>query len=519
MKRVAAFIILLAAVTPASTAQQETATLVEPADLARREDLVGKLIVVDDHIRFFQNHPRVGYDELYLRRTSVPFRLPPPLRPETPPRNQVAIVQGRLTREGSRLYVDATAIDLQPSDLERFEKAVASFPARDFQARREWSRWAAKRAKAFGDDDLAARARVVEADALRIEAEMRRLGVDAPQEWLSLAQQGRKRGVAEPEPSALAHRAFRAMLAGAATPAVLGTLKDEVERFFPLASGDAAAGGVDLGSWGAKYDEDPASAYRSAPAELRKPLDRRLWGDVVQKLLETRAAEDVQAALKMVDETTSLLPERPDLATKMIAQAQARARQDLASLRIADLKAVGELLKRRAGDRGADLNLYRDWLKARRDRLSDTDAEGPVTLAGQYESLLNDSETARQLLERAWKIAPGSAPVADAFRLRGYRRVGEDWVKDEPIAAAPVPAGGRPSSPEQGLKNMTPAEVEAVMGVEPTSKTVVATRGRIMLQWIFAETRHKRYVNFVYVPGSREPRVASDFLLPRQDLR
>ena len=46
--------------------------------------------------------------------------------------------------------------------------------------------------------------------------------------------------------------------------------------------------------------------------------------------------------------------------------------------------------------------MYRDWLKLRRDRLSDTDAEGHQSLATLYEELLQDRSTAIELLQKAY---------------------------------------------------------------------------------------------------------------------
>ncbi|WP_337177789.1 hypothetical protein [Paludisphaera sp.] len=493
---------------------QETPIAVEPADLMKRDDLVGKLVSVDDRIRFFQNHPRVGYDELYLRRTPVPVRLPESLRPSTPPRNPAAIVRGRLTRDGTRLYLDAEAVELQPADLERLDKAVAALPARDFERRREWSRWAAARAKDFGDTPLAARAKAVEAEALRIEADDRRGTVDAPREWLTLARQGRKQGVAEPAPSALAHRAFRAMLASAARPADLEALRADVEELFPSAATDAAGAGSIAGALAERYEQDPAAAYRAASPEERKGLDRRLWADVVQRLLEARVAGDVRSALQAVDDATRLVPERPALAAKLVEQARRIARERMDGLRMADVKTIGELLRERANDPAAELAFYRDWLQHRRDRLGDADAEGPIALAADYEALLNDAESARQLLERARKIAPDSELVVEAFKLRGYRREGDEWVKDAPAVAAGTDAPP-PSDEGQGLRGKTPAEVRAALGVGPDGRSVVATRGRTVLQWTFDGPRQRRYVNFLHLPGSASPRVTSDFFLPR----
>ena len=51
------------------------------------------------------------------------------------------------------------------------------------------------------------RAQDLEAEVLRLEGELKRGAVDAPQEWLAMAQDARRRKVPEPGPSAMAHRA------------------------------------------------------------------------------------------------------------------------------------------------------------------------------------------------------------------------------------------------------------------------------------------------------------------------
>ena len=82
-----------------------------------------------------------------------------------------------------------------------------------------------------------------------------------------------------------------------------------------------------------------------------------------------------------------------------------------------------------------------DWLKIQRDRLSATDAEGPVELANLYEELLQDHVTSVELLRKAWRIDPSSKEIAEAFRSRGFRKVKDDWVESAP--ATPVTSGRR----------------------------------------------------------------------------
>lgn len=496
---------------------QETAVAVEPADLVRRDDLVGKLVSVDDRIRFFQNHPRNGYDELYLKRTPIPFRLPPELRPKSPPRAPGVVVQGRLTKQGDQLAFDVTGLSLQASELERLDKAVGALPAKDFESRRAWARWAEKRADDFKDPSLKKRAQAVEAEALRIEAAAKRSTVDAPDEWLKLAEQARKRKVPEPDPSALAHKAFRAKLDEATSPEQLKALQAAVERFFPGTAQDHESGRVPLGRWAEEYHKYPA-VYRTVPAEIRKPLDRRLWADVTARMLQRQAARDVRANLEVLNDAETLIPERPELIAELVDQAQTQARRDLPGLRYTEVQTIGRLLRDRVHDPDAALEFQRDWLKSQRDRLSTTDAEGRLALASRYDALLSDAETARQLLEEAWKIAPGSEEISQALKLRGYRRVGDDWVRDTPLAA-PARDAAADSSPlpglDHGLQGKTPDEVRNSLATEPTHRSFIGTKGRLIEQWIFVDTRQTRYVNFLYSPGDLKPRVISDYFLSR----
>lgn len=169
------------------------------------------------------------------------------------------------------------------------------------------------------------------------------------------------------------------------------------------------------------------------------------------------------------------------------------------------------------------MDLYREWLKNKRDKLSETDADGPVALASLYEELLQDKTAARELLERAWKIDPGSKEVAEAFRTRVYRLVKNQWVEAGPTAT-PAPSSvagdGAPKSPlfpsAQGLRGQTHDEVLQQIGSKPDRKALSGTKGQLIEQWIFLvpTRRQVHFVNFLRTPGELQPRVVSDYFLP-----
>lgn len=113
---------------------------VEPADLARRPELVGRDLVVDDRVRFFLESKRgQGYDELVLKRTEVPFRLPPRLKFARSPSEPNARVMGTLKLDEGRLVFEVLAIEMLPADLTRLDREIVRLRPDDFAAKRAWA--------------------------------------------------------------------------------------------------------------------------------------------------------------------------------------------------------------------------------------------------------------------------------------------------------------------------------------------------------------------------------------------
>jgi hypothetical protein len=495
---------------------------VEPAELARRQDLVGREIVVDDRVSYYVTRAGSEDDELQLKRTAVTFLVPRRLRPAAHSRIVAAVVRGILERQGSRLICRVTGLDLKPADLDRLNAGAGQLGPRDYQTRRAWARWAEHRAAEFGDDALMRRARALEAEALRIEGDDRRVSVDAPAEWLAKAIDARRRKVPEPEPSAWAHRAFRARLAAANDPAGLRTLAQQVESFFPEARDDRGSAEVRVGRVDGPYAEDPAAAYRDAPPRIRKALDRRLWADVQERLLESEPTADLSAAIARSEQAAARLPERPELAARLLEKAAAAARSDPGALRLADVKALADVYRSRLRRPDDAQQVLRDWLQLKQSKLSGGDAEGRLAMAGLYEELVQDRVTAVELLRKAWQIDPNSREIAEAFRVRGYRRDKDQWVEaDAGDRAAPSgaqPDATRPARAESSsLLGLTPEELERKLITKPSYKNYVASQGQLIEQRVYLDTRSVRYVNLLHNPRESRPRVIADYSLPRRE--
>jgi len=521
MSKCAAALVIIGTCTLATAAigsYQEESVLVEPAELARNADLIGKRVALDDRVRIYVPRAGTEADELQLYRTNVTFLVPRNLRPESYRRLISVLVTGVLRRDEGRLVCDVKEITPVPRDMERLERGLKGLSGRDHETRKAWAAWAERRARDFNDEALLKKAKTVESEALRIEADSKRLGVDAPREWLAMAWKARGRRIPEPEPSALAHRALSAKLTAATTADQLKDVLKEIEAFFPDASADRDAGRVNLARWEAPYAKEPAAAYRMASPEARKALDRRIWADATERLLDLQVSDNVQSAVRSAEQATTLLPERPTLANRLIDKAVHRARQDLGRLRSAEVKELAAVLRERLAQPAEALAVLRDWLKIQRDRLSDTDAEGPLALAHLYEELLQDRVTAIELLRKAWRIDPTSKEIAEAFRTRGYRKVQNDWIEAAPKSAvntadgsaSPPPTSGR----SQGLRGLTADEVHQRLGVKPDRVSFIGTKGQLVEQWIYLDSGRVRFVNLLRTPGDFQPRVIADYTLP-----
>jgi hypothetical protein len=496
---------------------QQQHVAVDPAELARRGDLIGNEVAIDDHVAYYVPRNGTDPDELQLKRTRITFLVPRKLRPMAEKRLISVIVRGVLKREGGRLVCDVTGLKSVASDLDRLNEGIASLGAKDVETRRAWAAWAQRRAKDFKDEALSKRASALEAEAMRIQADMKVRTVDAPEEWLAMAREARRRQVSEPEPSALAHRALRAKLAAANDAALVQKLIQDIEAFFPKAATDVDAGRVNLARWEGPYADDPLGTYRTASAQARRGLDRRLWADAIERLFERQTSGDVTAVLALAQRAETVVPEKKGLADRLIAQAVTQARQDLGSLRQAEVKALAGVLREKLQQPSEALGVLRDWLDIQQRRLSDTDAEGRLLVANLYEELLQDRVTAVELLRKAWRIDPNSKVIAEAFRSRGFRKIQNEWVEggqgESEKEAHPAP--GKSS----GLRGLTAEEVRLRLGAKPDRVNYMGSKGQLIEQWIYLDTQQVRYVNLLRTPGESKPRVVADYSLPRASLK
>ncbi|WZO96904.1 hypothetical protein EP7_003911 [Isosphaeraceae bacterium EP7] len=488
---------------------------VDAGELTKREDLVGKEVIVDDRLVYFQEHKGRGYDEITLKRTPALIRLPRRLRPAQQPNVKTIRLNGTLGHEGGRWTIDVLSWEGLPSEIERIDKAVGALPPGDFEGRVRWGQWAERRGLAYHDDALVGRGRELAIEALRIEAEQP--ASDKPARWLALARSAKERGIEEPEPSSLAHRAFRDLLERAKSAEAVAPLPDRIAEFLPSSREPRPDA---LTAWDALYRRDPEKAYRSASLEARRLLDRRLMADALQRGFELSLKENPSEGLKLADRADEKLPDRPDVAAGLRLKGIDSISNELGTLRQEEVQSLANRLRVDLKDPDRARKLLKDWLDERRShRLGSSDSEGRTLLASLYESMLGDRKTASDLLHEAASIDPESKTVADAFRRLGYLKVDGRWTTTRGADGRSEKLPSTPGSPADGpgdliARGMTRSQVMTKLGGKPDRVVRNATQGQVLEQWIYRGERRSQIVNFVQRPGVPQPTVLEYYSVP-----
>jgi tetratricopeptide (TPR) repeat protein len=490
--------------------------VVEPSALARDPKLIGREVVVDDRVRYFQPGPKgprgqSTLDELLLKRTDVVFKLPPGLRPEHPPREPAVRVTGVMRSDPRGLYCDVTRLEMKPNDLDRLEMEVKRLDPGDSMGRSGWATWAEHRAKDFGDDKLAARARAIETEALLID-------VDRPKaDDLALARRARNHGI-DDLANALAHRALRVRLDAARTNDELARLAAEVVSLLPKSAVPAPLAGYE-----ALLDRmkiNPIVVYRNASESDRSVLDRALLAEVIQRRLERQVAQAPAEAMALANDANEKLPDRPEFARRLLNQALEATEKKATTMRLSEVEALAKTF-RDSGQPERSRALIKTWLDDQRSRLNPSDSEGHVLLANQYINLLNERTVAAELLRDALRADPDLKSATDAYRRFGFRKstaTGE-WFDPEAarseVAAPKVEAAATPGRGKgDSLRGLSVEQARRQLGSKPDRITRESTQDATIEHWIYQGPPKTRIVVIRRPLGTSRPEVVGDYTIP-----
>ena len=411
-------------------------------------------------------------------------------------------VTGRLASGPGGTFLEANVVRVVPRDDAVFTDRKATLDKSDPAAWDELAAWAEARAAFYDDPPLAARA----ADARRRAFELR---WDAAGEVDALPPDAPP-GVPPGVRARLAlldsqGEGFDAGLRQTRTHELLRAWWDAVrdDREAPLAplagallerlpgADRPAVGGPAYPEARTAYERSPVDAYRAAPAEVRRALNRAFFVAVERERIERGAAPDGRDGFAVAARLTDRLPELADLAAGYRARELAWRRARVETATRAEAIELATLFAA-AGDGDAAAEVRRRWLAAREKSLRADGVNGLIRAAEESRAVLPDpaagTAEAARLLREAYATAPpgtdAEANVAARLTALGLTRVGERWLSPEEADAAVDPAE-RAVRAGRVVTGMSGAQVRRALG-EPPLKTTAATAAGVAEVWVYA---------------------------------
>jgi hypothetical protein len=396
-------------------------------------------------------------------------------------------VEGRLSESGGKLLLVVKMWSkITATDEDRYRDSARRIRDDDHQAWYELGRRTQRLAEFYGEDSLKALAS--EARIRGFHAEEVVLRPTQPAELLALADRVAEVGLDAEEARRMRHKALRwkldSLIRGeSAKPAQWSGLADSVAELLPGARTPLTVADSKIVQ---QYRNKPVDVYDATP-KARDACDRELWTDAMVRQMTAKAAEPEADLAGLASQANKFLPDRPEIGRQFLQQwAEREAARVTTPLPAAQVRKLAETFRVDLGDPKRGYEVLRQWLDARRKKLSARDADGRVRLAKDYRAELKDDETAVALLLEAVQIEADLPEAATELGRLGFAKSPTGWVRsNDPSAAAPANAGSR--LPE---KNMTFEQVRNIMGdPRPADRARYAFRrnGKLTVteQWIY----------------------------------
>ncbi|WP_171189889.1 hypothetical protein, partial [Alienimonas chondri] len=372
--------------------------------------------------------------------------------------NDTAVVEvtGRLASGTRGRYLQATSVQVLPSDAATFVDRKLALDRTDPAALEGLAEWAEKRAAFYEDSGLARRAREERRAAfdLRWDAagEATKRPENAPEGvpsgiWaqfvlLDATPDGATSGLDAQDRRALIHGLlqgwWRAMRDD--DEANLAALSGQIRRRLPGAATPPSEEPKSADLFAA-YDRAPQETYAGADEARRSRLDRRFFALVERTRIERTAAPDGRNGLAVAKELSVRLPELTDLAEEYRDRELAWRIARVANSTRADAIELAEQLKAR-GEPERAAEVLQTWLAARERSLRAEGIGGLIRAAEEYRLVAEDDDAAIRLLTEAYAAAnPGSpeeTAVGGKLRELGLTLAGGRWRTAAEAAAMPV---------------------------------------------------------------------------------
>jgi hypothetical protein len=260
----------------------------------------------------------------------------------------------------------------------------------------------------------------------------------------------------------------------------------------------------DQAKLGAEYLRNPLKMYEAAEDASRKRLHRALYAEIMRTAILLRAQPDGSNGTQIAAEFDALGPEfrgigesyREKELELRISRVQNATRQEV--IQLAD-----ELRQKKRAEKAREI--LEAWLKLREARLRKDGPTGLVQAADDYESLIDDRNTASRLLVEAYEIDSSSEEISRRLKHLGYQLKDRRWLSQTEAQA--VPSDPIQAALREGrvVAGMTSEQVRKALGA-PDAVTRIASSNEVNELWAYNNAGKTRLVVHIQRRGNGEAR-------------
>jgi hypothetical protein len=458
-------------------------------ELESNSKLVGKEIVVEG--RFQQRGVGTDLNQIRLKNSKVSFHLAPEADRRFPSGMRFIRVVGTMTKSGDTLSMRVKSWSrINATDEDRYQDIAGGIGPTDSRVWYDLAERTTKLAEFYDEADLRTLARDARVSGFRAEESSVR--TTQPDALLALADRAVDLGLDAEESGRMRHKALRwefdRLHGGNPTASDWSKLADRIAELLPGAKTPLKPADSDAV---AKYRANPLESYEQTP-RIRPMADREFWIDATTRALRVASELSNANLSQLAADAKRLLPDRQEVGRELLRKwAESEAARISTLPPASQVFRLADVFKTELGDEQRAQDVIRQWLEARRKRLSAKDADGRVRLAKEYRARLRDDETARTLLLEAVRIEADLPEAAEALKSLGYIKGPNGWVPSRDASATGKQVVANRPSDRLLRIDMAPAQVKEILG-EPKAEDKIrftdrAKDGRriVIEQWLY----------------------------------
>lgn len=392
-----------------------------------------------------------------------------------------------------------------PSDHERLRLRKIGLLDASADAWYALGNWAMKRAGFYNDPDLQSDAREIDAEGLR--RERRALPDDALDAKIALAPKFAQFGLPDAQRVDFLHESFARRWDSMKKENVADLDQFAAKLKANLRGCQTPPAGRD-DQLRNRYRANPIAVYASSSSNVRARLNRILYADVLLAALKAAARRDLLDDLQLADRIDQQVPEFHAEAENLRSHALDDKLAHVAALTRQEALALADVFTSR-GQQAKAAQAKKDWVQARTSQLQKEGRPSDLAQAArEYQTLLDDNETAARLYIEAYEKAPAKADkeIVDQLNHLGWTLVNGKWITQAQAAALSLdPATQKAQT--GGFVGMSRDQIRKALG-NPDSVTRVVSAGRVNEVWIYTDNANSRVVvHFLGGPTLRDAKV------------